>query len=132
MRFPPSVLACAAVVVSGLSGGCSAPEARPDFHSNDTAARFLAIREAAVARDRTKIPDLISRLDSDDPAERLLALNALQRITGQTLGYDYTSSDAERSAAVSRWVAWWNQNKPAANDTKPTPTAGDRQPPSRG
>jgi hypothetical protein len=43
-------------------------------------------------------------LDSDDPATRLLAINALERITGDRLGFDYAAPEAQRQAAISRWV----------------------------
>lgn len=62
--------------------------------------------DAAATRDRRAIPGLIGRLDSQDGGERLLAITALRRITGETQGYDHAGPPAEREAAVSRWRAW--------------------------
>jgi hypothetical protein len=45
-------------------------------------------------------------LDSDDPAARLVAIRALERITGQTLGYDHAGPEHERRLAVERWMEW--------------------------
>jgi hypothetical protein len=44
-------------------------------------------------------------LDSDDPATRLLAIDALERITGETLGFDASAPETERRNAVDRWQA---------------------------
>ena len=62
--------------------------------------------DAAAARDRAAVPGLVERLESQDGGERLLAITALERITGERLGYDHAGPAGERSAAVDRWRAW--------------------------
>lgn len=90
-----------------VAGGCvPIPKG---FDSPEPAARIEAAVEAADKGDRSKIPDLIALLDSDDPATRMVAIRALERLTGQTLGYDHAGSEAEREAAVGRWVEWSSQ-----------------------
>ncbi|NUQ52432.1 MAG: hypothetical protein HUU19_07010 [Phycisphaerales bacterium] len=97
------LMACAGLV--GLVGaGCSSP-AR-GFASADPGARLDAAVDAAARNDRSSIPELIKLLDSDDPAARLVAINTLHRLTGTTNGYDYAAPEADRRAAVDRWVAW--------------------------
>lgn len=80
------------------------PTIRPDFNSPEPAARNSAIVNAAATKDRAAVPDLVRMLQSDDPATRLLAITALERITGERLGYDLGDSEAARAQAVSRWM----------------------------
>lgn len=49
-------------------------------------------------------------LDSSDPASRMVAIAALERITGERLGYSATDDRVERNAAVRRWVKYANDN----------------------
>lgn len=66
----------------------------------------MALGAAARAGDRGRIPDLIVMLDSSDPAQRMLAIRTLERMTGQTLGYDHAAPEPERAQAIDRWVKW--------------------------
>jgi len=81
------------------------PAIRPDFNSPEPAARNAAIVIAGDARTPSAVPDLVRMLDSDDPATRLLAIQALERITGERLGYDPAAPPALRREAVLRWRA---------------------------
>ncbi len=73
-----------------LLGGCAQPTplAQQGFDGPDPQARLYAIQQAGETRDRTAVPRLIDLLDSDDPAERVLALGALERIVGQRPAYN--------------------------------------------
>jgi len=73
------------------------------FDSPEPAARMDAILDAARRSDRSAVPDIVETLESDDPATRLLAIRTLERLTGQTFGYDYAAPRAEREIAVDRW-----------------------------
>ena len=66
--------------------------------------QLQAVQQAGDTRDRTKIPALVDRLNSDDPAVRMMAINALDRITGTRLGYNPYASAAQRTVAVERWA----------------------------
>lgn len=88
-----------------LLPGCI-PSTPQGFDSPDPTSRMLAITEAGVARDRTAVPALIEQLESNDPGARLLAIRALERITGTTLGYDHAGSIWSRAAGIRRWRAW--------------------------
>lgn len=97
------------------------PTVRPDFNSPEPAARNAAIVKAAESKDPAAIPDLVRMLDSDDPATRLLAIDALERITGQTLGYDYAAPDRDRREATDRWQKWVeNHGRPNPQSTLPS------------
>ncbi|QOJ01478.1 MAG: hypothetical protein HRU70_13685 [Phycisphaeraceae bacterium] len=94
------------VLAAALGPGGCILESEAGLASNDPQKRFEAISAAAARGDRSAVPGLVRRLDSDDPAERLLAINALERITGERLGYDHAAPKAERSKAVERWARW--------------------------
>jgi HEAT repeat protein len=85
--------------------GCF-PTTEPSFDSPEPAARNEAIVLAASRGDRAAVPDLVRMLDSDDAATRLLAIRTLDRLTGETFGYDYTDDRPERAAAIDRWTAY--------------------------
>ncbi|MCC7390327.1 MAG: HEAT repeat domain-containing protein [Phycisphaerales bacterium] len=87
-----------------LVGGCTPiPQG---FDSPEPAARMEAAGEAADRGDVGAIPALIGLLDSDDPATRLVAIRSLERLTGETLGYEHAAGEGERGAAIGRWVEW--------------------------
>lgn len=69
--------------------------------------------DAAERRDPGAIPDLIECLGSDDPAVRLAAIRALERITGQTLGYEHAAAEWRRREMVDVWLVWLAQERPA-------------------
>jgi HEAT repeat protein len=72
--------------------------------------------DAAERRDRSAIPRLIECLSSDDPAVRMAAIRALERITGQTLGYEHSAPEWRRREMVDVWLAWLSQESPALID----------------
>lgn len=87
-----------------LVTGCAAPARQANFDSIDPSERSAAAAKAASEGDRAAVPDLIVMLDSSDPAARMVAIAALERITGQRLGYEATAELAARNEAVDRWV----------------------------
>lgn len=104
-----------AIVIAGICGGvagvvgCTKPIPR-GYDSHDPTGRIEAMLDTAARGDRSQIPDLIGELDSDDSAVRFTAIHTLERLTGQTLGYDYAAPEAERRAATDRWVEWWESS----------------------
>lgn len=113
MRTPRSIRTAVLLACAGLSA-CSLPPQRADFSSPDPQERTLAVARAAREDDRQSIPYLIQTLESPDPAQRMLAIGSLERLTGQTLGYEYWATDPVRRASIDRWQAWWReaQNAP--------------------
>lgn len=102
MRLAMTVLGLSTAI--GLA--CCGPSAtQGGFDSANPAARMYAIEQAAREGDQSAIRDLIEQLDSDDPAVRLLAISALERLTGETYGYRQYDSPAQRREAIARWVA---------------------------
>jgi hypothetical protein len=73
----------------------------------------------APVTDWTEVDVLIVALDSDDAAERMLAITALHRLTGLTFGYDFAGSWTEREAAIGRWLEWRRDERGAETTTRP-------------
>ncbi|MBL0920532.1 MAG: hypothetical protein IBJ10_00195 [Phycisphaerales bacterium] len=109
-----SVGALAALLVAA---GCSIPPEEQGFSSPSPGARARAVGVAVAADDREAIPDLINMLGSDDPGHRMLAIRALHRMTGQTLGYAHDAPEADRERAIGAWVAWWQAGAPDGPST---------------
>lgn len=103
-------VALAALAGTAFGSACHAPARQADFDSIDPSERSAAAAQAASERDRDAVPDLIVMLDSSDPASRMVAIAALERITGERLGYSATDDRVERNAAVRRWVKYANDN----------------------
>ena len=91
-----------ALVVSG----CQGPGLEAGFDAPDSGAKLHAAAKAAREHDRSSIPQLVELLSSDDPAVRVVAITALEGMTGQRLGYEHSGSERDRRAAVGRWRAW--------------------------
>jgi hypothetical protein len=91
------------LTVTMLATACAPRASEGGFDSDNPASRLYAIRRAGDQRDAAATPRLIESLESDDPAERVLAIAALERITGERLGYDPHASLAHRHEAVQRW-----------------------------
>ena len=109
----PILPAPTCLIAAALSlAGCIQHD-RCAFDDLDPAARLSAIRAAAATKDQAAIPDLIKSLDSDDPAERLLAGHTLEQITGKSFDYDHASPRPERDAAAERWKDWYASPNPA-------------------
>lgn len=55
-------------------------------------------------------------LASDDPATRLLAIEALDRVTGERLGYDAADPPERRRETLNRWAAWVRAREAGAHE----------------
>lgn len=105
VRAGISLIAAAGALLT--LAGCTAPARHPGFDSPDPVDRTLAAQRAVETNDQTAIPHLITMLASSDPAVRMVAQRSLERLTGQSLGYDHAASELQRQAAIDRWVAWY-------------------------
>jgi hypothetical protein len=107
----PIVMWFSAVLV-----GCSLPSEKRGLDARDPAARSRAALDAVERGDQRAIPALISMLDSEDPALRMVACESLERLTGERFGYDPTSGERAREASIERWVAWWESRQESRGD----------------
>lgn len=93
------------MVVTGLTG-CQAPRGPVSVNSDDPDLQILAMRRDASDRSPTDVPKLVEDLQSDDPAIRFYAIEALRRITHDDFGYCFYDDADQRKAATARWQAW--------------------------
>jgi ferric-dicitrate binding protein FerR (iron transport regulator) len=89
-------------------GAAAAADADADRAKRRTAARLLA--DLAPP---SSVPDLIAMLADDDNEVRYHAAAALNRLTGQTLGFspDRCAAEPRDAAPVAAWQEWWAQNR---------------------
>jgi hypothetical protein len=92
-------------LIAATWGLCSCGPAATEggFDSANPAAKMYAIEYAARDGDRSAVKNIVEQLGSDDPAVRSLAIAALQRLTGQTLGYRDFDEPHVREQAIERW-----------------------------
>ena len=98
----------AGCAVAASLGGCSSGP-RPDLASPVPSARIEAIGEASRGQDPDELRGLISQLDSDDPAVRVFAIAALEKVTGERRGYAPSDPERTRREAADRWQAWYGE-----------------------
>lgn len=92
--------------------GCGGPpRGAKHVGDPDPGVKIPAMQVVVKEKDRAAIPKLVADLASDDPAVRFYAIESLQRLTGQTLDYNYYAPEEDRAAAVARWQAWLKQNQ---------------------
>jgi hypothetical protein len=96
----------ATVVASALVAGCAQPEVAADLESDVPQERIMGLAEAARRNDPDAADDYVVMLESSDPAVRMFAIGALERLTGETKGYDYAAPESDRAPAVAAWTAW--------------------------
>jgi hypothetical protein len=105
-RAGPIICLALAAITPALVGGCDAPPIKPVLTDPDPSIKIPAIELAVQKNDRSAIPVLIKSLESDDPAIRFYANDALLKLTGQDFGFLYYADDEVRRPAVKRWQAW--------------------------
>lgn len=99
-------------VAVGAAAGCAGPRtSEGGFDSPETGARLYAISSAGQQRDAGALPHLIESLESDDPAIRMMAIVALEQITGTRMGYDPYARYGERQAAADAWLKAWRRGQ---------------------
>lgn len=104
-----------------LSGGCGPSAMQGGFDSPNPAAKLYAIEYAVRSGDTHAIDDLVVLLDSDDPATRLMAIVALERLTGEDHGYRFDDDVATRNAAILRWELAVREMTAASGSTESLP-----------
>jgi len=88
-----------------MGGGCFSPDP-PSINSDSAPCAIPAVKVAAASNDHTAIPRLVEDLNDSDSAIRFAAIQALEKMTGQTLGYRYYDDEPARRPAVQRWWQW--------------------------
>lgn len=91
-----------------LAPGCSLPGSSRNarLQDEDPSVRVTAAIEAGQAKDAQAVPLLVDRLGDSDADVRFFAIAALEKITGQTMGYKVYEAPALRQQAIERWRQW--------------------------
>jgi len=100
-------------------GGCSAPRPAIEVTNSDPSGKIPAMKKAVREHDVTVVRQLVKDLDSDDPAVRLFAIQALEKLTGQRYGYDYYADEVQRKPALHRWQEWLAQQEGQTPSARP-------------
>lgn len=105
------------IFMLALSGGCTLPDERARHDRLQTGQpqdRIQAMVEAVDADDQQAVPYIVECLTCDESDVRLFAYSSLQRLTGQTMGYDPYAPPRQRQEAFERWRRWLAAGRPAA------------------
>ena len=97
LRFGLLAVTCA------IAGGCRPTAPRRPLLDQDPIFVIPALKRTAESQRLRDIPRLIELLDSEDAAIRLNAIQSLRSLTGETFGYQFWDTDAQRRPAVARW-----------------------------
>lgn len=117
----------AAVAALGFLPGCAPSATEGGFKNPAPGARVYAIESAVREERRQQIPDIVECLRADDDLVRMMAIGALERMTGQTLGYDFADPLPLRLEGYRRWKEWVvaqgiaPQQRPATSTIYPPP-----------
>jgi hypothetical protein len=105
-------------LLPGCRGGMMIFNAdRSEIQSADPAVRIRAIIHATRTKDAKATPLIVDRLEDEDEAVRIVAIESLKQLTGKDFGYKAYDPPYVRSAAVERWRSWVKDQgkEPAAN-----------------
>jgi hypothetical protein len=109
----------ASITLTFAVAGCSAPRPVISVANPDPSGKIPAMKKAVREHDMKVVRQLVKDLDSDDPAVRLFAIQALEKLTGQRYGYDYYSDEVQRKPALGAWQQWLAQQEGTAPTTRP-------------
>lgn len=110
---PAPAVAIVCVAMSVAPFGCTAPRRPLVVTDPDPSVKIPAYKKAVRQKDSAAVRQMVADLESDDPAVRLYAVTALERMTGQTFGYRYYDGDEQRRPAVERWRRWLDSGEQA-------------------
>ena len=90
---------------AGLMSSCAAGGASlyQRLQDEDPKVRLQAVVEAGQRHDHRAVGLLVERLGDGDEDVRLFASLALERVTGQTMGYRFYDLPEARQQAIDRW-----------------------------
>ena len=102
------MVVAAGVALATAACGRSLPRSVGD---PDPAAKIPGMTDAVADRDLSDLDRLIEDLESDDPAVRFYAIEALERLTGEANGYSYYADEDARRQGVRNWRQWLDERR---------------------
>ena len=103
------------ILAAGLCTGCDPLAGLTRYERlqhEDPTVRAEATVRAAEQNDREAIPYIVDRLTDSEQGVRWAAICALEKMTGETFGYQHYGPAAERAEAVARWRKWLEAGRP--------------------
>lgn len=94
------------IVILAGGMGCIAPRPPLSVEDPDPSIKIPAMKVAVEKKDLKAACQMVKDLESDDPAVRFYAIEALYRLTGERMGYEFYVDADQRQAAVKRWRQW--------------------------
>jgi hypothetical protein len=94
------------LVLPSASMSCTAPRTPLSIEHEDPGIKIPAIKKAVREKDKSAVPKIVEQLDSDDPAVRFYAIQALEDLTGETFEYQYYHDEGQRKPAIEKWKNW--------------------------
>lgn len=111
------------LALAGCSNGGGGLSIYLRLQDDDPDVRIQAMAQAVESHDPQAVPYLVENLGSGNGDVRLFASLALEKLTGQTMGYEYYASPSQREQAIELWRKWLaGGRKPSA--TQPSQPAG--------
>jgi HEAT repeat protein len=107
-----------------VSSGCDAPGGTlyQRLQHEDPSVRIQAMCQAARQNDTEALPYLVDRLNDDEADVRFFAIVALEKMTGQRMGYEHYAPALERAEAVERWRQWLRRRGQSATQPADRPS----------
>lgn len=96
---------------------------RSEIQSADPAVRIRAIIHASRAKDAKATPLIVDRLEDEDEAVRIVAIESLKQLTSKDFGYRPYDPPYVRSAAVARWRGWLKDQGKESTTSRPAETS---------
>lgn len=122
VKASPTLLALSLLILAGCAGPKMTWQQKMD--SSAGVERAQAVMTVDEQKNRAAIPLLIKRLEDDNVAVRLDAIDALGDMTGKDFGYVAWDAELRRREAVRRWQDWWNTQSPGAPARADSSTGG--------
>ncbi len=121
MRHMAAIILAGLLGGLGLCGGCVAAdgEISRQLQDKNPEVRIRAIVQAGETKDDKAVPYLIECLGSDESDVRFFAYIALEKITGETMGYRYYESVDSQADAIQRWRQWAKERPLKSSATQP-------------
>ena len=113
------------IILGALSGcnlGIGQPAISAQLQSEDPDQRVAGIHRAARNNRQDLLGLLVDRLSDSETEVRLFAEQALQKMTGVTLGYHHYDPPQQRRAAIERWRRWLREHGKDVPATQPAET----------
>lgn len=107
------------LILAGCDGLLGPKPKLSDLDNPNPTVKIVAAKWAGDNKVSSAVPQLVDLLQDEDRSVRLYSIEALRRITGTDLGYDYKDPAHVRAAAVERWDQFLQTEQSQHNQKEP-------------